>query len=66
MEEEYTIGIASGFQVSGKDYYSRNFTTLKEAEEHKKMLESTPKVEKTVVKSYQPPKKKEEKENVKK
>jgi dsDNA-binding SOS-regulon protein len=63
MEEEYTIGIASGFQVSGKDYYSRNFTTLKEAEEHKKMLESTPKVEKTVVKSYQP---KEEKKNVKK
>jgi len=62
MEEEYTIGIASGFQVSGKDYYSRNFTTLEEAQAHKKMLESTPKVEKTEVKSYL---KKEEK-NVKK
>ena len=62
MEEEYTIGIASGFQVSGKDYYSRNFTTLEEAKAHKEMLEESPKVEKTVVKSYP---KKEEK-NVKK
>ena len=62
MEEEYTIGIASGFQVSGKDYYSRNFTTLAEAQAHKKKLEETPKVEKTEVKSYP---KKEEK-NVKK
>jgi len=64
MEEEYTIGIASGFQVSGKDYYSRNFTTLKEAEEHKKMLEESPKREKTEIRSY--PKPKEEKKNVKK
>lgn len=56
MEEEYTIGIASGFQVSGKDYYSRNFTTLEEAKAHKKMLEETPKVEKTETRSY--PKKK--------
>ena len=64
MEEEYTIGIASGFQVSGKDYYSRNFTTLAEAEAHKKQLESTPKREKTEVRSY--PKPKEEKTNVKK
>jgi hypothetical protein len=63
MEEEYTIGIASGFQVSGKNYYSRNFTTLEEAKAHKKMLEESPKVEKTEVRSY--PKPKEEK-NVKK
>jgi len=57
MEEEYTIGIASGFQVSGKDYYSRNFTTLEEAKAHKKMLEESKKVEKTEVRSY--PKKEE-------
>ena len=58
MEEEYTIGIASGFQVSGKDYFSKNFTTLAEAQAHKKMLESTPKVEKTKVISYPRPKEK--------
>ena len=51
-EEEYTIGIASGFQVSGKNYYSRNFETLKEAEAHKKELEETPKREQTETRSY--------------
>jgi len=55
-EEEYTIGIASGFQVSGKKYYSRNFTTLAEAQAHKKMLEESPKVERTEVRSYRKPK----------
>ena len=41
-EEEYTIGIASGFQVSGKNYYSKNFQTLNEAKEHIKELLKTP------------------------
>jgi len=63
MEEEYTIGIASGYQVSGKDYYSRNFTTLEEAQAHKKELEDSPKREQTEVRSYPKPK---EKKNVKK
>jgi hypothetical protein len=40
-EEEYTIGIASGFQVSGKNYYSKNFQTLNEAKEHIKELLKT-------------------------
>ena len=56
MEEEYTIGIASGFQVSGQDYYSKNFTTLEEAQAHKKELEDSPKREQTEVRSYQKPK----------
>ena len=56
--EEYTIGIASGFQVSGKNYFSRNFATLKEAQDHIKELLATPKVEKTEVRSYPKPKEK--------
>ena len=63
MEEEYTIGIASGYQVSGKNYHSRNFTTLEEAQAHKKELEDSPKREQTEVRSYPKPK---EKKNVKK
>jgi len=58
MEEEYTIGIASGFQVSGQDYYSRNFTTLEEAQAHKKELEDSPKREQTEIRSYPKPKEK--------
>ncbi|MFA6462384.1 MAG: hypothetical protein WCV90_09050 [Candidatus Woesearchaeota archaeon] len=45
--EEYTIGIASGFQVSGKNYFSKNFTTLKEAQDHVKELMLTPLREET-------------------
>lgn len=63
-KEEYTISIASGYQVCGENYYSVNFTTLAEAEAHKKMLEETPKREQTEIRSY--PKPKEEKKNVKK
>ena len=58
MEEEYTIGIASGFQVSGKDYYSINFETLEQAEAHKKALEDSPKREQTETRSYPKPKEK--------
>ena len=57
-KEEYTIGIASGFQVSGKDYYSRNLATLKEAEALKKELEESPKREQTETRSYPKPKEK--------
>jgi hypothetical protein len=42
MNEEYTIGIASGFQVSGKNYYSKNFATLQEAKNHILELLKTP------------------------
>ena len=62
-KEEYTIGLASGFQVSGKDYYSVNFATLEEAEAHKKKLEDSPKREQTETRSYPKPK---EKSNAKK
>ena len=58
MEEEYTIGLASGLQVSGEDYYSRNFTTLEEAQAHKKELEDSPKREQTETRSYPKPKEK--------
>ena len=64
MEEEYTIGIASGFQVSGKDYYSKNFATIEEAEALKKELEESPKREQTETRSY--PKPKEKNKNAKK
>ena len=57
-EEEYTIGIASGFQVAGKDYYSENFETLEEAKAHKKKLEDSPKREQTETRSYPKPKSK--------
>ena len=63
-KEEYTIGIASGFQVSGEKYFSKNFETLEEAEAHKKELEDSPKREQTEVRSYSKPK--EKKKNVKK
>jgi len=58
MEEEYTIGIASGFQVSGENYFSKNFATLKEAEALKKELEESPKREQTETRSYPKPKEK--------
>ena len=49
MTEEYSIGLASGFQVSGKNYYSRNFATLQEAKDHIVELLKTPKREETVI-----------------
>ena len=42
MNEEYTIGLASGYQVSGKNYYSKNFATLEEAKAHIIELLKTP------------------------
>ena len=50
MAEEYSIGIASGFQVSGKNYYSKNFTTLEEAKNHIKELLKTPEREEVQIK----------------
>ena len=58
MEEEYTIGIASGFQVSGKDYYSKNFATIEEAQAHQKELIESPNREQTETRSYPKPKNK--------
>jgi hypothetical protein len=59
MAEEYSIGIASGFQVSGKNYFSKNFATLKEAQDHIKELLKTPEREEN-------PTKKVSEKNVKK
>ena len=42
VAEEYTIGLASGFQVAGKNYYSKNFATLAEAKDHIVELLKTP------------------------
>jgi len=50
MKEEYNIVCAKGFQVLSKDYYSKVFATIEEAEAHKLELLSTPKREKIVVK----------------
>jgi hypothetical protein len=59
MEEEYSIGIANGFQVSGKNYFSKNFSTLQEAKDHIIELLKTPQREEN-------PTKKVEVKNVKK
>jgi hypothetical protein len=51
--EEYTIGIASGFQVAGKNYFSKNFATLKEAQDHIQELLKTPQREENPTKKVQ-------------
>ncbi len=50
MIEDYEIVCAKGFQVLNKDYYSKVFATIEEAEAHKLELLSSPKREKIVVK----------------
>lgn len=55
-DEEYSIGHVSGWQVSGKKFYSQIFQSLEEAQDFQKGLEATEKKEQTEVRSYKKPK----------
>jgi len=62
MTEEYEIGKVQGYQVTGKDFYSRVYDKFEDAVALKKKMESTSGTEKVIPMTVS----KEVKKNVKK